>query len=131
MRRAVPGVLLLTLIAVAAVALVPAVLAGAMAPEVTLRGPGQADLNQRVTLNGTVLNTNGGEGAMYVVIQQKLNTAWKVIAKAKPRWTNSETGSYAVKISVKNPAMSLCRYRAVWEAGGVKGYSKTLIIAVE
>jgi len=113
------------------VALAPAVMAGAMAPEVTLRGPAQADLNEKVVLNGTVLNTNGGEGAMYVVIQQKLNRSWKVIAKTKPRWTDSETGSFAAKIRVKNPAMSLCRYRAVWQAGGVKGYSKTLIIAVE
>jgi len=113
------------------VALAPAVMAGAIAPEVTLRGPAQADLNEKVVLNGTVLNTNGGEGAMYVVIQQKLNRSWKVIAKTKPRWTDSETGSFAAKIRVKNPAMSLCRYRAVWQAGGVKGYSKTLIIAVE
>ena len=131
MRRTVPGVLVLALVAVVAVAVVPAVLAGAMAPEVTLKGPSDADLNQQVTLRGTVVNTNGGEGATYVAIQQKLNTSWKVIAKVKPRWTDSDTGSYAVKIRVKNPAMSLCRYRAVWQAGGVKGYSKTLIIAVE
>ncbi len=130
MRRVFPGVLVL-LVALAAVVVVPAVLAGAMAPEVTLKGPSQADLNDKVTLSGTVVNTNGGEGATYVAIQQKINTSWKVIAKAKPRWTDSDTGSYAVKIRVKNPAMSLCRYRAVWQAGGVKGYSKTLIIAAE
>ena len=130
MRRVFPGVLVL-LVALVAVVVVPAVLAGAMAPEVTLKGPSQADLNDKVTLSGTVVNTNGGEGATYVAIQQKINTSWKVIAKAKPRWTDSDTGSYAVKIRVKNPAMSLCRYRAVWQAGGVKGYSKTLIIAAE
>ena len=127
MRRAVP----ILVVALVAVIVVPVVLAGAMAPEVTLKGPSQADLNDKVTLSGTVVNTNGGDGATYVAIQQKLNTSWKVIAKAKPRWTDSDTGSYAVKIRVKNPAMSLCRYRAVWQAGGVKGYSKTLIIAVE
>ena len=130
MRRVFPGALVL-LVALVAVVVVPAVLAGAMAPEVTLKGPSQADLNDKVTLSGTVVNTNGGEGATYVAIQQKINTSWKVIAKAKPRWTDSDTGSYAVKIRVKNPAMSLCRYRAVWQAGGVKGYSKTLIIAAE
>jgi hypothetical protein len=131
MRRAAPGVVLLTLVAFLIVVLAPVVLAGAMAPQVTLKGPGDAALNQKASLSGTVLNTNGGEGAMYVVIQQKINSAWKVIAKTKPRWTDSDTGAYAVSITVKNPAMSLCRYRAVWEAGGVKGYSKTLIIAVQ
>jgi hypothetical protein len=113
------------------VGLAPSVLAGAMAPEVTLRGPSDAELNSKVALSGTVLNTNGGEGAMYVVIQQKQNTAWKNIAKAKPYWTNSDKGRFSARITVKNPAMSLCRYRAVWQAGGVKGYSRTLIIAVQ
>ena len=131
MRRTAPSILLLALGAVLVVAVAPAVLAGAMAPVVTLKGPSSADLNATARLSGTVLNTNGGEGAMYVVIQQKINTAWRVIAKAKPRWTDSDPGTYVVSIKVKNPAMSLSRYRAVWEAGGVKGYSKTLIIAVQ
>ena len=131
MRRATVPVAVLAVVAFLVVVLAPSVLAGAMAPEVTLKGPGDAELNSKVTLSGTVLNTNGGQGAMYVVIQQKQNTAWKQIAKVKPHWTNSDTGSFGKQITVKNPAMSLCRYRAVWQAGGVKGYSKTLIIAVQ
>jgi hypothetical protein len=113
------------------IAIAPAVHAGAMAPRVTLKGPDQAGLNELVPLSGTVANTNGGEGAMYVVIQQKIDGAWRIIAKTKPRWTNSDVGTYAARVKVRNPAMSLCRYRAVWEAGGVRGYSRTLIIAVE
>lgn len=131
MRRAAVPALVLALVALMVVGLAPVVLAGAMPPQVTLKGPGDAALNAQVTLNGTVLNTNGGEGAMYVVIQQKMNTAWKAIAKAKPYWTNSDKGRFSTEIRVKNPAMSLCRYRAVWEAGDVRGYSKTLIIAVD
>jgi hypothetical protein len=131
MRRAAPGALALALVAFLVVAVAPAVLAGAMAPEVTLRGPSSADLNANVRVGGAVVNTNGGEGAMYVVVQQRFNKAWRVIAKAKPRWTDGDTGTYVTTIKVKDPAMSLCRYRAVWEAGGVKGYSKTLVIAVQ
>jgi hypothetical protein len=131
MRRAAAPAAVLALVAFLVVILAPTVLAGAMAPDVTLKGPGDAALNSTVTLSGTVLNTNGGEGAMYVVIQQKHNMAWKNIAKAKPYWTNGDKGNFSARITVKNPAMSLCRYRAVWEAGGVKGYSKTLIIAVQ
>ena len=131
MRRAAAPAAVLALMVFLVVVLAPNVLAGAMAPDVTLKGPGDAALNSTVTLGGTVLNTNGGKGATYVVIQQKQNTAWKTIAKVKPRWTNGDKGHFAAKVTVKNPAMSLCRYRAVWEAGGVKGYSKTLIIAVQ
>jgi hypothetical protein len=131
MRRAAPGALLAALVVLLLVAIAPAVHAGAMAPRVTLKGPGQAGLNEQVTLSGTVVNTNGGEGAMYVVIQQKIDGAWRIIAKTKPRWTNSEVGAFAVPVKVRNPSMSLCRYRAVWEAGDVRGYSRTLVIAVE
>lgn len=131
MRRVLPAVLALALVALSMAALAPVVLAGAMAPRVTLKGPAQAELNERAALRGTVANTNGGEGAMYVAIQQKVDRAWKVIAKVKPRWTDSDVGTYVATIKVRDPAMSLCRYRAVWEAGGVRGYSKTLVIAVE
>lgn len=131
MRRAAPGILVLALVTLLIVTLAPVVVAGAMAPRVTLKGPRQAELNEPVALSGTVANTNGGEGAMYVVVQQKVDGAWRIIAKAKPRWTDSAVGAYAVTVKVKDPAMSLCRYRAVWEAGGVRGYSKTLIIAVD
>jgi len=128
MKRAAPGVLALGPVTLLAVA--PAVLDGAMAPRVTLRGPSQAEPNETVVVGGTVVNTNGGEGAMCVVVQQKLDRAWRVIAKAKPRWTDSDVGTYAVTVQVKNPAMSLCRYRAVWEAGGVRATARTLVIAV-
>ncbi len=72
MRRAASGALVSALVILVFIAVAPAVLAGAMAPRVTLKGPGEAGLNEQVTLNGTVANTNGGEGAMYVVIQQKI-----------------------------------------------------------
>lgn len=131
MKRAVPWLGALVITALVIVVLAPVVLAGAMPPTVTLKGPSDANLNARVTLSGTLVNTNGGKGAKYVVIQQKLNTSWKIIAKTQPHWLNGPNGKYAVKITVKNPAMSLSRYRAVWKCGGVKGYSRTLIIAVQ
>ena len=131
MKRARVWMVLVLLAAFAVIVLAPAVFAGAMAPAVTLKGPSSVKLNATVKMNGTVLNTNGGKGAMYVVIQQKINTAWKKVAQVKPVWLNGKKGQFAAKVKATDPTMSLVRYRAVWAAGGVKGYSKTLIIAVQ
>jgi hypothetical protein len=121
---------LLLMTAFAVIILAPAVFAGAMAPTVTLKGPSSVDLNATFKVSGTVKNTNGGKAAMYVTIQKKSNTAWKKVAQVKAKWLNTK-GIFSAKLKATNPTMSLIRYRAVWAAGGVKGYSKTLVIAVQ
>jgi len=131
MRQAKVWMTLVLLAAFAVIILAPAVFAGAMPPIVTLKGPSSVDLNDSFTVNGTLKNTNGGEGAKYVIIQKKSNNAWKKVAQVKSDWLNGDKGLFSAKLKATNPTMSLIRYRAVWEAGGVKGYSKTLIIAVQ
>jgi hypothetical protein len=131
MRRAKVWMVLVLLAAFAVIILAPAVFAGAMAPIVTLKGPSSVDLNAGFTVNGTVKNTNGGEGSKYVIIQKKSNNAWKKVAQVKANWLNGNKGIFSAKLKATNPTMSLIKYRAVWAAGGVKGYSKTLIIAVQ
>ncbi|MCX6363087.1 MAG: hypothetical protein NTW58_02735 [Actinobacteria bacterium] len=122
---------LVLLAAFAVLILAPAVFAGAMAPIVTLKGPLSVDLNATFTVNGTVKNTNGGKGSTYVTIQKKSNNAWKKVTQVKADWLNGNKGIFSAKLKATNPTMSLIKYRAVWAAGGVNGYSKTLIIAVQ
>jgi hypothetical protein len=131
MRGPRTWIVMVVLVALAVAVLAPTVFAGAMAPDVTLKGPSSVRLNATMTLSGTVLNTNGGDGAMYVVIQKRVSSSWKNIAHVRPLWMNGPKGHFAAKVKATDPAMSLLRYRAVWQAGGVKGYSKTLIIAVQ
>ena len=131
MRGPKTWIVMVVLAALAVAVVAPTVFAGAMAPDVTLKGPSSVKLNATMTLSGTVLNTNGGDGAMYVVIQKRVNSTWKNIAHVKPVWMNGPRGHFAAKVRATNPAMSLLRFRAVWRAGGVKGYSRTLIIAVQ
>jgi len=131
MRRARVWMALVLMAAFAVIILAPAVFAGAMAPIVTLKGPSSVDLNATFTVNGTVKNTNGGKGSTYVTIQKKSNNAWKKVTQVKTNWLNGNKGLFSAKLKATNPTMSLIRYRAVWAAGGVNGYSKTLIIAVQ
>ena len=131
MRRARVWMALVLMAAFAVIILAPAVFAGAMAPIVTLKGPSSVDLNATFTVNGTVKNTNGGKGSTYVTIQKKSNNGWKKVTQVKANWLNGNKGLFSAKLKATNPTMSLIRYRAVWAAGGVNGYSKTLIIAVQ
>lgn len=119
------------LAAFAVIILAPAVFAGAMAPIVTLKGPSSVDLNATFTVTGTVKNTNGGEGAKFVIIKKRSNNAWKKVAQVEANWLNGNKGIFSAKLKATNPTMSLIRYRAFWEAGGVVGHSKTLTIAVQ
>ena len=131
MRRGRVWMVLVLLAAFAVIILAPAVFAGAMAPVVTLKGPSSVDLNAAFTVNGTVKNTNGGTGSKYVTIQKKSYSSWVKVAQVKPDWLNGNKGIFSAKLTATDPTMSLIRYRAVGAAGGVKGYSKNLIIAVQ
>ena len=131
MKKTAPPVAILTLLAVLLVVLAPTVLASRTAtPVVTLKGPGSVDLNHKFTVTGTVKNPGSSKPSMYVTIQKKNNTAWQKVAQVTTKWINGE-GLFSAKLKATDPTMSLIRYRAVYASGGVKGYSKTLIIAVQ
>ena len=130
MRQAKVWMTLVLLAAFAVIILAPAVFAMPMAPIVTLKGPSSVTLNASFTVKGTLKNTNGGEGSKYVIIQKRSNDTWKKVAQVQAEWLNNK-GIFSAKLKATNPTMSLIKYRAVWSAGGVKGHSKTLIIAVQ
>jgi len=131
MRQARVWMVLVLVAAFAAIILAPAVFAGAMAPVVTLKGPSSVDLNATFAVAGVVKNTNGGDGAKYVIIKKRSNNSWKKVAQVKANWLNGDKGLFSATLKATNPTMSLIKYRAFWEAGGVVGHSKTLTIAVQ
>ena len=130
MRRARVWMALALVAAFAVIVFAPAVFAGAMAPVVTLKGPSSVNLNASFKVTGTVKNTSGGKGSTFVTIQKKSSNAWQKVAQVKAKWLNNK-GIFSATLKATNPTMSLIRYRAVWASGGVNGYSKTLVIAVQ
>ena len=122
-------VMLAVVVAVLVAALAPVALAAA--PKVTLKGPssGNVTLNKWFTVNGTVKG-GGGQNATFVTIQKKVDNAWTKVAQVKTKWLNGQ-GIFHARLKATNPTMSLLRYRAVYASGGVNGYSKTLILAVQ
>jgi hypothetical protein len=130
MRQAKVWLVLVVLAAFAVIVFAPAVFAGAMPPVVTLKGPSSVNLNANFKVSGTVKNTSGGKGSKFVTIQKKSGSAWQIIKQVQAKWLNNK-GIFSTTLKATNPTMSLIKYRAVWASGGVNGYSKTLIIAVQ
>jgi hypothetical protein len=123
-------VVLAVLAAVLIAALAPIALAAT--PKVTLKGPSSVNLNAKFTVSGTVTNPSSSKPSTLVTIQKKNGTAWQKVAQVTTKWINGK-GLFTAKLKATNPTMSLIKYRAVYanSAGTVKGYSKTLIIAVQ
>jgi hypothetical protein len=123
-------VVLAVLVAVLVAVLAPVALAAA--PKVTLKGPSSVNLNAKFTVSGTVTNPSSSKPSTLVTIQKKNGTAWQKVAQFTTRWINGK-GLFQGKLKATNPTMSLIKYRAVYAngSGAVKGYSKTLIIAVQ
>jgi hypothetical protein len=123
-------VVLAVLAAVLLAALAPMALAAT--PKVTLKGPSSVNLNAKFTVNGTVTNPSSSKPSTLVTIQKKNGTAWQKVAQVTTKWINGK-GLFTAKLTATNPTMSLIKYRAVYanSSGSVKGYSKTLIIAVQ
>ena len=106
---------LVVIVALALAVLAPSAFASA-GVSLKLKGPSQANNGATITLNLTILNPQGADGASVAMIMQNKSGHLRWIGDKRIQWTNGgRRGSVAFRIkAVAQDGADTFKYRAQW-----------------